>query len=124
MSYGSMIMLFSAAAFHATSKTGGVASATGFLLASALGSSCYKQASPPARRSRLDSSAVLVLCLNLGRTSTSHCRRKTKSASKSLGFLVNVRFWSALVLTLNQRVRSSSLTLCSIVVVLLPNASS
>ena len=52
---------------------------------------------------------MLLLCLNLGRTSTSHCRRKTKSASKWLDFLVNVPFWSALDLTLNQRVRSSSL---------------
>src|SRR5262249_29889600 len=40
--------------------------------------------------------AVLVLCLNLGRTYTFHCRRKSKRASKWLGFLVNVRFWSAL----------------------------
>ena len=52
---------------------------------------------------------MLVLCLNLGRTYTFHCRRKSKRASKWLGFLVNVPFWSALDLTLNQRVRSSSL---------------
>jgi hypothetical protein len=40
-------------------------------------------------------SSVLVLCLNLGRTYTFHCRRKSKRASKWLGFLVNVPFWSA-----------------------------
>ena len=56
----------------------------------------------------LASSPVLVLCLNLGRTYTFHCRRKSKWASKWLGFLVNVPFWSALNLTLNQRARSSS----------------
>src|SRR5262245_45047854 len=54
------------------------------------------------------SRTVLVLCLNLGRTYTFHCRRKSKRASKWLDFLVNVPFWSALELTLNQRVRSSS----------------
>ena len=52
---------------------------------------------------------MLVLCLNLGRTYTFHCQRKSKRPSKWLGFLVNVWFWSALTLTLNQRVRSSSL---------------
>src|ERR671923_641680 len=31
--------------------------------------------------------AVLVLCLNLGRTYTFHCRRKGKRVSKWLGFL-------------------------------------
>jgi hypothetical protein len=51
-------------------------------------------------RSRLEFSPVLVLCLNLGRTSAFHCRRKTKWATKWLGFLVNVPFWSALTLTL------------------------
>src|SRR5262245_52188106 len=48
---------------------------------------------------------VLVLCLNLGRTYTFHCRRKSKRAAKGLGFLVNVWFWSAVTLTLNQRGR-------------------
>jgi len=33
----------------------------------------------------VESSAVLVLCLNLGRTYTFHCRRKSKRASKWLG---------------------------------------
>jgi hypothetical protein len=41
---------------------------------------------------------VLILRLNL--TYIFHCRRKSKRASKSLGFLVNVLFWSALDLTL------------------------
>ena len=31
---------------------------------------------------KIASSAVLVLCLNLGRTYTFHCRRKTKRASE------------------------------------------
>src|SRR5262249_47521271 len=48
---------------------------------------------------------VLVLCLNLGRTYTFHCRRKSKRSAKWLGFLVDVWFWSALTVTLNQRVR-------------------
>src|SRR5262245_17793430 len=43
------------------------------------------------------------LCRNLGGTYTFHCRRKSKWASKWLGFLVNVWFWPALTLTLNQR---------------------
>ena len=47
------------------------------------------------------SSAVLVLCLNLGRTYTFHCRRKRQADFEMVGrFLVNVRFWSALALTL------------------------
>jgi hypothetical protein len=53
---------------------------------------------------------VLVLCLNLGITYNFHCRRKGKRVSKWLGFLVDVRFWSALILTLNQR--AWSLTEC------------
>ena len=40
--------------------------------------------------------AVLVLCLNLGRHTPSIVEEKAKRASKWLGFLVNVRFWSAL----------------------------
>jgi hypothetical protein len=40
-------------------------------------------------RSRLTFSGVLLLCLNLGRTYNFHCRRKSKRASKWLGFLVN-----------------------------------
>src|SRR5262249_732346 len=32
-------------------------------------------------------------------------KKKQRRASKWLGFLVNVRFWSALTLSLNQRVR-------------------
>jgi hypothetical protein len=66
-------------------------------------------ATPRARQGPILSPAVLVLCLNLGRTYTFHCRRKSKSASKWLGFLVNVPFWSVLTSTLNQRVRISSL---------------
>src|SRR5262249_45378940 len=42
------------------------------------------------------------------RTYTFHCRRKSKGPSKWLGLLVNVPFWSALVLALNERVRSST----------------
>src|SRR4029434_1639659 len=49
--------------------------------------------------------AVLVLCLNLYRRYTFHCRRKVSGPRTWLGFLVNVWFWSALTLTLNQRVR-------------------
>ena len=52
---------------------------------------------------------MLVLCLNLGRTYTFDCRRKSKRASKWLGFFVDVLLWSAPALTLNQRVRISSL---------------
>jgi hypothetical protein len=66
-------------------------------------------ATPRARQGPILSPAVLVLCLDPGRTSDSHCRRKTKWTSKWLGFLVNVRVWSALDLTLNQRARISSL---------------
>jgi hypothetical protein len=54
--------------------------------------------------------AVLVLCMNLGRIYTFHCRRKRNLASKWLGFLVNVWFWSALTLTLNQRVQGTRIT--------------
>jgi hypothetical protein len=43
---------------------------------------------------------VLVLCLNLRRTYTFDCRRKSKRASKWLGFFVDVLLWSAPALTL------------------------
>ena len=56
---------------------------------------------------------MLVLCQNLGRRYTFHCLRKSKRRSKWLGFLVNVRFRSALDLTLNQRSRSSKVAASS-----------
>jgi hypothetical protein len=56
-------------------------------------------------RSRLESSAVLVLCLNLGKTYTCHCRIKSKRTLKWLDFLVDVLSWFTMGLTLNQRVR-------------------
>src|SRR5215510_11100800 len=49
--------------------------------------------------------------LNLGRTYTFHCRRKSKAnLENSWGFLVNVWLCSALTLTLSQRLQSSSLS--------------
>src|SRR5262245_11074717 len=66
----------------------------------------YKMRADPLS---LDSSVVLVLCLSLGTTYTFHWRRKSKRASKWLGFLVDVWFWSLPDLTLNQWVRTLSL---------------
>src|SRR5262245_54541315 len=53
------------------------------------------------------SSAVLVLCLNLGRTYTFHCRRKSQAALEVVGF--SCQCLVLVDLTLNQRVQSSSL---------------
>ena len=52
----------------------------------------------------LESLAVLVLCLNVGEHTPSIAEEKAKGASKWLGFVFKVWFWSALALTLNQRV--------------------
>src|SRR5262249_21936738 len=49
--------------------------------------------------------AALVLCLNMGRTYTFHCRSKRPAGFEIVGFVFNVLFLSALNLTLNQRVR-------------------
>src|SRR5215813_8466096 len=62
---------------------------------------------------RQDEGDALTPCLlgcacfvNLGRTYIFQCRRKSKRASKVVRLSVNVRCWSALALTFNQRVRS------------------
>src|SRR5262245_17911977 len=47
---------------------------------------------------------VLVLCLNLVRTYLPLSKTKPSGLPNSWAFLVNVWFWSALTLTLNQRV--------------------
>src|SRR4030095_203473 len=53
--------------------------------------------------------AVLVLCLNLGRTYTFHCRRKSERAFKIVGLCRQCPVLVRSGLTLNQRVRCLSL---------------
>src|SRR5215475_8421452 len=53
------------------------------------------------------------LCLNLGRTYTFHCRRKSKRPSKMVGFSCQCSVLVGADLTLNQRVRSWDLRLAT-----------
>jgi hypothetical protein len=51
---------------------------------------------------------VLVLCLTWAEHTPSIDEEKASERRKWFGFLVDVCFWSALTLTLNQRVRGCS----------------